>query len=74
MKPPTVNFKNFQSADKDLVSNAAEDIDLALSNHGFVACSDLDFSTDLVGEIFEASSTFFMSHAKTEARSAYLSA
>ncbi len=74
MHPPTVNFKNFRSADEGLVSNAAEDIDLALSNHGFVASSDLDFSTDLVGEIFEASSTFFMSHAKTKARSAYLSA
>ena len=74
MQTPKVSFKDLQSADKEIVSNAARNLDRALSNYGFLASSDLKFSDDLLAEIFKASATFFLSDTKTKMRSAYLSA
>ena len=74
MQCPKVSFKDLQSADEDGVASAARDINRALSTYGFFASPDLDFSNNLVTEVFKASASFFASDAKMKMLSAYSSA
>ncbi len=74
MQTPIVNFKDAQLGDGSRISNIVGHVDRALCECGFMACSNLGFSDELIQRVFKASATFFSSDQKNKIRSAYLSA
>ena len=74
MQTPIVNFKDAQLGDGSRISDVVGNVDRALSECGFMACSNLGFSDELIQRVFKASATFFSSDQKNKIRSAYLSA